>query len=96
MLKSDGQGHMYKYCDWCGKYCGPGGVDSWSHNFCSERCKRAYDNSRGTVDGGYKHGSIGHGVYKLGNTIGKIFKTILYIIFGGVIILGIYIYLTKK
>jgi len=87
MVKSDGN----KYCDWCGKYCGPGGIDSWFHNFCSERCRRAYDNANGTVDGGYKHGSIGHDIHKAGSKIGNFFKILLYIVFGGAIVLGIII-----
>ncbi len=87
MLKNDGQGHMYKYCDWCGKYCGAGGVDSWNHNFCSERCKRAYDNSHGTVDGGYKSGSIGHGFHNVVKKIGRILAIIFAIIFGGALVL---------
>jgi hypothetical protein len=95
MLKSDGQGHSYKYCDWCGKYCGHGGVDSLFHNFCSEKCKRAYDNSTGTVDGGYKRGSIGHNLYKTGNAIGNFFKMVFYIVFGGAIILGIILQIIK-
>ena len=87
MLKNDGQGHMYKYCDWCGKYCGAGGVDSWNHNFCSEKCKRAYDNSHGTVDGGYKSGSIGHGFHNVVKKIGRILAIIFAIIFGGALVL---------
>ncbi len=87
MLKNDGQGHMYKYCDWCGKYCGAGGVDSWNHNFCSERCKKAYDNSHGTVDGGYKSGSIGHGIHNVVKKIGRILAIIFAIIFGGALML---------
>lgn len=87
MLKNDGQGHMYKYCDWYGKYCGAGGVDSWNHNFCSERCKRAYDNSHGTVDGGYKSGSIGHGFHNVVKKIGRILAIIFAIIFGGALVL---------
>lgn len=90
MIKNDGQGHSYKYCDWCGKYCGPGGIDSWNHNFCSERCKRAYDNAHETVDGGYKSGSFGHTIHKTGNTIGNIFKIIMYIIFGTAIAIGVF------
>lgn len=85
MLKVN-ENHQYdKYCDWCGKYCGPAGVDSWGHNFCSEKCKRAYDNAHGTVDGGYKSGSFGHTIHKTGNTIGNTIKIILYIIFGTII-----------
>ena len=87
MLKNDGQGHMYKYCDWCGKYCGAVGVDSWSHNFCSERCKRAYDNANGTVDGGYRSGSIGHGFHNVVKKIGRILAIIFAIIFGGALVL---------
>ena len=78
-----------KYCDWCGKYCGPGSVDSWPHHFCSERCRMAYDNAHGTVDGGYTEGSLGHKIHKTGKKIGDIIKTILYIIFGSAIVLGI-------
>ena len=91
MIKSDGN----LYCDWCGKYCGPGGVDSWIHNFCSERCKRAYDNDKGTVDGGYKRGSIGHNLHKTGSMITNVFKIVFYIIFGGAILLGIIMHLMK-
>ena len=84
-----------KYCDWCGKFCGPGGVDSWSHNFCSERCKRAYDNANGTVDGGYKQGSIGHNLHNAGSTIGNFFKMCFYIILGAAILLEIIMHLQK-
>ena len=91
MIKCDGN----KYCDWCGKYCGPGGVDSWTHNFCSERCKRAYDNANGTVDGGYKKGSIGYNLHKTGTTIGNFFKIVFYLIFGGALLLGLIAHLLK-
>ena len=84
-----------KYCDWCGKYCGEAGVNTLLHQFCSERCKRAYDNAKGTVDGGYRQGSIGHKIHKVGNTIENIIKTILYIVFGGAILLMIIAKLIK-
>lgn len=84
-----------KYCDWCGKSCGPGGFDSWSHNFCSERCKRAYDNANGTVDGGYKQGSIGHNLHKTGNTIGNFIKMVFYILLGGAFLLEMIMHLIK-
>ena len=96
MVKSDGQGHSYKYCDWCGKNCGQGGVDSWTHNFCSERCKRAYDRNHNTVNGGYRPGSIGDKIHKVGNTIENILKKIFYTIFIIAIILGVLAYLFKK
>ena len=63
MIKHGENGHLDCYCDWCNKYYSSGGVNSWGHNFCSERCKYAYDNAHGTVDGGYKSGSIGHGIH---------------------------------
>ncbi len=88
MIENDGQGHIYKYCDWCGKYCNSRNVGSWNHDFCSERCKRAYDNANGTVDGGYKSGSIGHGIHKTGKKIERILAIILTIIFGGALVLG--------
>jgi len=93
MLQSDGQGHSYKYCDWCGKYCGQGGVDSLFHNFCSERCKRAYDKAHNTVDGGYKSGSIEHKIHKVGNTIESIIGKIICTFFIIAIILAVVAYL---
>lgn len=96
MLKNDGQGHAYKYCDWCGKYCGNGGVDSWSHYFCSERCKRAYDNAHGTVDGGYKSGSIGHGIYNVFKKIGRIIATTITILIIIVLVLEFIVPLFNK
>lgn len=96
MLKNDGRGHSYKYCDWCGKYCGTGGVNSWNHNFCSEKCKRAYDNAHGTVDGGYRSGSIGHGIHKTGKMIERVLVIILTVIFGGAIIMGIIAHFLNK
>lgn len=79
----------HKYCDWCGKYCDTRSIGgSWNHDFCSERCKRAYDNANSTVDGGYKSGSIGHGIHKTGKKIERILAIILTIIFGGALVLG--------
>ena len=95
MVKNEGHGHSNKYCDWCGKYCGPAGVDTWTHNFCSERCKRAYDNAHGTVDGGYKSGSVGHTIHKAFNKIENTIKIILYIIFGTAAALAIISELVK-
>ena len=96
MLKPNGSGQYDKYGDWCGKFCGPAGVSTFSHQFCSERCKRAYDNAHGTVDGGYKQGSVGHGLH---NTVKKIenfiVKTIT-IIFVAALVLGFIVYLLKK
>ena len=96
MLKSDGCGHVDKYCDWCGKHCGAGGVDSWSHNFCSERCKRAYDRAHNTMDGGYKSGSVGHKIHKVGNIIENILKKTLYTIFAIAIIVALLAHFFKK
>lgn len=96
MITYDKQGHMEKYCDWCGKYCGPGGVNSWSHHFCSQRCKRAYDNANGTVDGGYENDSIGHKFHKLFSAIGRFLKILFYIIFGGVLLIEFIMYLIKN
>lgn len=92
MLKNNGQGGYDKYCDWCGKYCGPAGVSNWSHHFCSERCKRSYDNANGTVDGGYKQGSVGHGLH---NTVKKIENFIVKTITIA-LVLGFIVYLLKK
>lgn len=91
MRKSDGS----KYCDWCGKYCGPAGIDTFIHTFCSERCKRAYDNANGTVDGGYNHGSIGHKFHKTVSIIDNIFRIVIFTILGGTILLGVIIHLMK-
>lgn len=96
MLKNNGQGGYDKYCDWCGKYCGPAGVDSFSHNFCSERCKRSYDNAHGTVDGGYKSGSIGHGLHNTVKKIEKIIVTTITIIFVGALVLAFLVHLFNK
>ena len=96
MIKNDGKGHSYKYCDWCGKYCGAGGVDSWSHNFCSERSKRAYDNAHGTVDGGYKSGSVGHGIHNTAKKIERFLVKTITIIIVGALVIGALMYLFKK
>lgn len=92
MLKRNGNGDYDKYCDWCGKFCGPAGVSTFSHQFCSERCKRSYDNAHGTVDGGHKQGSVGHVIHKINSFI---VKTITIIIVTAVVI-GIILYLFKK
>ena len=95
MLKPNGQGHTDKYCDWCGKYCGKGGVDSMIKEFCSERCKRAYDKAHNTVDGGYKPGSIVHKIYKAFKTIGNIIEKIIIAFLVIVLILAVLGYLLK-
>ncbi len=96
MIKNDGQGHSYKYCDWCGKICRAEGVDTWSHNFCSERCKRAYDGANGTVDGGYKSGSIGHGIHNTAKKVENFLVKLFTIIIIGALVLGVLVYLFKK
>lgn len=96
MIKNEGNGRTSKYCDWCGKYCSDTGIDTWGHNFCSERCKRAYDNANGTVDGGYRSGSFGHKLHKTAKKNVKIIETILLIAIGLVVLLGILLPLIKK
>ncbi len=95
MLKIN-ENHEYDaYCDWCGKFCGPAGVRTWSHQFCSERCKRAYDNANGTVDGGYQKGSVGHSIHNTAKSVKNFIEKLLGGIFVGLIIVTIIMSLFK-
>lgn len=96
MLKNEGNGKYSKYCDWCGRYCSDTSIDTWGHNFCSERCKRAYDNAKGTVDGGYREGSFGYKLHRTGQKIWRVVKIIGYTLLGAFLLLEAIAYFIKK
>ena len=83
----DANGPEYTYCDWCGRDCTRTAINTIGHDFCSERCLRAYDKANGTVDGGYREGSFGHKLYKAGKKTTKLLETIVIILIAAVVIL---------
>ena len=95
MIKYEGN-QSYKYCDWCGKYCDDRGIDTWRHNFCSERCRIAYDNAHGTVDGGYREGSVGQKLHKAWKKFIRIVEIIAVVLIGGLLLLELIAYLIKQ
>ena len=96
MIINNGNGQYDYYCDWCNKYYSVGGVSTWGHNFCSEKCKFAYDKAYGTVDGGYKAGSTDHKIHRTVERVEKIIEKIVLYIFVGSLLLGLLVHLFTK
>lgn len=57
---------------------------------------RAYDNANGTVDGGYREGSLGHKLHKFGKTVEKILGIIGAICLIGGFLFEVILFLIKK
>ena len=93
MIEHGENGQLYKYCDWCNRYYAKGGVDTWGHNFCTEKCKYAYDRAHGTVDGGYEEGSFGHKMHKATKNFEEFLIRLVTLLFIGAIALGVIVYI---
>ena len=73
------------YCDWCGNLIKSKGVTTFTHHFCSEKCKLEYKDAHNKADENNNSGSKKRGFF--GTIFNFIYKLIIYFTIGSIILL---------